>query len=29
MDVDTKPIVETRPAVDVFAAEEEFKMEGT
>ena len=29
MDVDTKPIVETGPAVEVFAAEEEFKMEGT
>ena len=27
--VDTKPIVETGTAVEVFAAEEEFKMEGT
>ena len=29
MDVDTNPIVETGPAVKVFAAEEQFKMEGT
>ena len=29
MDVDTKPIVETGPAVNMLAAEEEFKMEGT